>query len=96
LFLGVLTYLIFNHDGMAERTGKAAATSQAQLDNYVRETAGAGGPASEIEEATDLLASDAITKPSSTRSRQERLDRRRRQRKRPSTGDAPWSLDRVS
>jgi predicted PurR-regulated permease PerM len=60
-FLGVLTYLIFNHDGMAERTGKAAATSQAQLDDYVRQTAGAGGPASEIEKATKLLASGAIT-----------------------------------
>src|SRR5437868_13530738 len=26
-FLGVLTYLIFNHDGMAERSGKEAAAS---------------------------------------------------------------------
>jgi len=37
-FLGVLTYLIFNHDGMAERTGREAAASQAQFDDYVRQT----------------------------------------------------------
>ena len=60
-FLGVLTYLIFNHDGMAERSGKEAAASQAQFDDYVRKTAGAGGAASEIEKAKQLLDSGAIT-----------------------------------
>jgi Short C-terminal domain/Phospholipase_D-nuclease N-terminal len=60
-FLGVLVYLIFNHDGMADRTGKDAAASQAQFDDYVRQTAGAGGPASEIEKAKKLLDSGAIT-----------------------------------
>jgi predicted PurR-regulated permease PerM len=60
-FLGVLVYLIFNHDGMAERSGKEAATAQAQFDDYVRQTAGAGGPASEIEKAKQLLDSGAIT-----------------------------------
>jgi predicted PurR-regulated permease PerM len=59
-FLGVLAYLIFNHDGMAERTGKEAAASQAQLDDYVRQTAGAGGPASEIDKAKTLLESGVI------------------------------------
>jgi hypothetical protein len=60
-FLGVLAYLIFNHDGMAERTGKEAEASQAQFDDYVRQTAGAGGPASEIEKAKRLLDSGVIT-----------------------------------
>jgi Phospholipase_D-nuclease N-terminal/Short C-terminal domain len=60
-FLGVLTYLIPNHDGMAERSGKEAAASQAQFDDYVRKTAGAGGAASEIEKAKQLLDSGAIT-----------------------------------
>jgi hypothetical protein len=60
-FLGVLTYLIFNHDGMADRSGKEAAASQAQLDDYVRTTAGTGGPASEIEKAKQLLDSGVIT-----------------------------------
>jgi predicted PurR-regulated permease PerM len=60
-FLGVLAYLIFNHDGMADRTGKEAKASQAQFDDYVRQTAGTGGPASEIEKASKLLDSGAIT-----------------------------------
>ncbi len=60
-FLGVLTYLIFNHDGVAERTGKEAAASQGQLGEYVRQTAGEGGPASEIEKAKKLLDSGVIT-----------------------------------
>ena len=60
-FLGVLTYLIFNHDGMADRSGKEAAASQAQLDDYVRTTAGTGSPASEIEKAKALLDGGVIT-----------------------------------
>jgi uncharacterized membrane protein YcjF (UPF0283 family) len=59
-FLGVLAYLIFNHDGMAERSNKDAAAAQAQIDDYVRKTAGSGGPASEIEKAKQLLDSGAI------------------------------------
>jgi predicted PurR-regulated permease PerM len=60
-FLGVLAYLIFNHDGMAERSGKQAAAAQAQFDDYVRQTAGTGGPATEIEKAQQLLGSGVIT-----------------------------------
>ena len=60
-FLGVLAYLIFNHDGMAERSGKEAAASQAQFDDYVRKTAGTGGPASEIQKAKQLLDSGVIS-----------------------------------
>jgi hypothetical protein len=60
-FLGVLIYLISNHDGMAERSGKEAEASQAQFDDYVRKAAGTGGPASEIEKAKQLLDSGAIS-----------------------------------
>ncbi|MGO9958440.1 MAG: PLDc N-terminal domain-containing protein [Solirubrobacteraceae bacterium] len=60
-FVGVLAYLIFNHEGMAERSGKEAAASQAQFDEYLRRTAGTGGPASEIETAKQLLDSGTIT-----------------------------------
>jgi hypothetical protein len=60
-FLGVLAYLLIDHDGMAERNNKDAAASQAQFDDYVRRTAGTGGPASEIEKAKQLLDSGAIT-----------------------------------
>jgi hypothetical protein len=60
-FIGVLAYLIFNHDGMAERSGKEAEASQAQVDEYIRKTAGTGGPASEIETAKKLLDAGDIT-----------------------------------
>jgi type IV secretory pathway TrbL component len=60
-FIGVLAYLIFNHDGMAERSGKETEASQVQLDEYIRKTAGTGGPASEIETAKKLLEAGDIT-----------------------------------
>jgi predicted PurR-regulated permease PerM len=60
-WVGVLAYLIFNHNGMADRSTKEVATSQAQFDEYVRKTAGTGGPASEIEKAKQLLDSGTIT-----------------------------------
>ena len=60
-FIGVLTYLIFEHDGMAERSGKEVEASQAQMDEYVRTTAGTGGPASEIDTAKKLLDAGDIT-----------------------------------
>jgi Phospholipase_D-nuclease N-terminal/Short C-terminal domain len=60
-FLGVLTYLIVNHQGMAERNVKQAQADRAQFDEYVRHTAGAGGPASEIERAKRLLDEGTIT-----------------------------------
>jgi hypothetical protein len=61
-FLGVLAYLIFNHDGMADRGSKEAEAQQAQFSDYVRTTAGSG-PASEIEKAKKLLDDGVITQP---------------------------------
>ena len=61
-WIGVLVYLIVNHDGMAERRYKEAATAQAQFDDYVRQTAAAGGGAAgEIERAKKLLDDGTIT-----------------------------------
>ncbi len=60
-WIGVLVYLIANHDGMAERKMKEAQSSQAQFDEYVRQTAGTGGAASEIEKAKQLLDNGTIT-----------------------------------
>ena len=64
-FLGVLTYLILNHAGMAERGNKEAAASQAQFDDYVQSVAAkggaGGGSAGEIAKAKDLLDSGTIT-----------------------------------
>ena len=58
-FVGVLIYLIVNHDGMAERNVKEARQVQSQTDDYIR--AVAGGPAGEIEKAKQLLDSGAIS-----------------------------------
>jgi Short C-terminal domain/Phospholipase_D-nuclease N-terminal len=60
-WIGVLIYLIINHDGMAERRNREAATAQAQFDQYVRTTAGSGGAAAEIERAKKLLDDGTIT-----------------------------------
>jgi len=60
-WVGVLVYLIVNHQGMAERRVKEVQASQAQLDEYVRQTAGTAGSASEIEKAKQLLDNGTIT-----------------------------------
>jgi Short C-terminal domain/Phospholipase_D-nuclease N-terminal len=60
-FIGVLVYLIINHDGMAERSAQQASAQQAQVDDYVRSVAGSGGAAAEIDKAKQLLDSGAIT-----------------------------------
>ena len=58
-FLGVLVYLIAQSDEMRERSMEQAKNQQAAVDEYVRETA--GGSASEIAKAKELLDSGAIT-----------------------------------
>jgi hypothetical protein len=56
-FLGLFVYVIARGRGMAERRVKAVQRSQAELDAYVRETAGSGGAADEIAKAKGLLDS---------------------------------------
>jgi Short C-terminal domain/Phospholipase_D-nuclease N-terminal len=58
-FLGVLVYLIAQHDGMRERSVQQAQSQQHAFDQYVRDTA--GGSAAEIAQAKELLDSGAIT-----------------------------------
>jgi hypothetical protein len=58
-FLGVLVYLIAQHDGMRERSVREATEQKQAFDQYVRETA--GGSATEIAKAKELLDSGAIT-----------------------------------
>jgi hypothetical protein len=58
-FLGVLVYLIAQHDGMRERTIEHARAQRAEFDQYVRDTA--GGSAAEISQAKQLLDKGAIT-----------------------------------
>jgi hypothetical protein len=60
-FVGVLAYLITQHDGMADRSAQQAKQAQAQMDDYVKSVAGGDGAAGEIEKAKKLLDSGAIT-----------------------------------
>ena len=61
-YLGVLVYLLVEHQGMAERNMQAAQAQQSQFDQYVQSVAGSGGgAAAEIEKAKSLLDSGAIT-----------------------------------
>jgi hypothetical protein len=60
-FLGVFVYLLINHDGMADRNIAQAQAQRAQMDQYVRDTAGSGGAAAEIEKAKGLLDTGAIS-----------------------------------
>jgi hypothetical protein len=58
-FLGVLVYLIAQHDGMRERALAQAKAQKAAFSDYVRETA--GGPATEIAKAKELLDAGTIS-----------------------------------
>jgi hypothetical protein len=60
-WLGVLIYLIVEHDGMRDRSVQQARAQRQAMDEYVRETAGGGGSAAEIAQAKELLDSGAIT-----------------------------------
>ena len=59
-WLGVLVYLIVEHNGMRERSLKQAQAQQRAFDDYVRDTA-SGGSAAEIAKAKDLLDAGTIT-----------------------------------
>jgi hypothetical protein len=58
-FLGVLVYLIAQHDGMRDRSLAQARSEKQAFDEYVRDAA--GGPATEIAQAKELLDRGAIT-----------------------------------
>ena len=58
-YLGVLVYLIANHDGMADRNLAQMQQQKAATDDYIRSVS--GGAAAEIEKAKGLLDSGAIT-----------------------------------
>ena len=62
-FLGVFIYVVSQNDGMHQRNLERAQAQRAQMDDYVRSTAGSGGTAAEIEKAKQLLDSGAITQP---------------------------------
>ena len=59
--IGVLSYLLVNGGGMAERSEKQAAAAQKQAEHYEQMVASARNPADEIARARQLLDSGAIT-----------------------------------
>jgi len=59
-FVGVLTYLVINHDGLAVRTVSDTPATRDEVD-YLRSTTN-GGLGAQIEKAKELLDSGAITR----------------------------------
>jgi hypothetical protein len=62
-FIGVLSYLIVNNEGMTKRRVDEAQAQRAQFDDYVKAVADTSGPAAEIDKAKQLLDSGAISQP---------------------------------
>jgi type VI protein secretion system component VasK len=60
-YIGVLTYLIAQGKGMAERSQREQKAVQAQADDYIRTVAAQDNPAAQIEKAKQLLDSGAIS-----------------------------------
>jgi hypothetical protein len=60
-FIGALTYLIAQHDGMNARRIADAQASKAEFDDYVRTVASDDGPGAEIQRAKRLLDNGTIS-----------------------------------
>jgi ABC-type multidrug transport system fused ATPase/permease subunit len=61
-FLGILVYLIARGGKMHERAEQAAQAQQRAFDDYVKQTAGAGGSSSdELAKLADLKAKGVLT-----------------------------------
>ena len=61
-YLGVLIYLIAEHNGMADRSMEQMKAAQAQQADYIKSVAGSGSsPADQVAQAKSLLDSGAIT-----------------------------------
>ncbi len=59
-YVGVLIYLLVEHQGMADRNVKQAQAQQQQFDTYVRSVAQTD-PTEQISKAQQLLSQGAIT-----------------------------------
>jgi len=60
-YLGVLVYLIAEHEGMAQRNARQAQAAQQQFDQYVQSVATQGDPSEQIAKAKALLDNGTIT-----------------------------------
>ncbi|HKP89235.1 MAG TPA: SHOCT domain-containing protein [Thermoleophilaceae bacterium] len=59
-FLGVLVYLIAQHDGMAQRSADAQKAAEQQMSDYVKSVAGGSGATDEIARAKKLYDEGTI------------------------------------
>ena len=71
-FLTALVYLIFRGRGMGDRAERQARAAKAAADDYIRTVA--GGPASEIAQAKQLLDSGTISEAEFQSLKQSALD----------------------
>jgi len=60
-YIGVLIYMIAQHDGMEQRNMAQVQQSKAQMDDYVRSVASSSDPAEQIAKGKSLLDQGAIT-----------------------------------
>jgi hypothetical protein len=60
-FLGVLIYVIARGHSMAQRDMESMQAQQQAFDSYVRQTAGSGSTAGELEKLVDLRDRGVIT-----------------------------------
>jgi hypothetical protein len=72
-YIGVLVYLIAEHQGMAERNVKSAQAQQQQFDQYVQSVATQSDPAEQIAKAKALLDSGTISQAEFDRLKQKAL-----------------------
>jgi hypothetical protein len=60
-YIGVLLYLIIEHNGMAERSQQQMQRSQQQFDDYVQSVAAKQSPTEQIAHAKELLDAGTIS-----------------------------------
>jgi ABC-type multidrug transport system fused ATPase/permease subunit len=60
-FLGVFVYLLARGGQMHERAAREAADQQAAFDTYVRQTAGTGDTAEQLQKLADLKSQGVLT-----------------------------------
>ena len=72
-YVGVLIYLIVEHQGMADRNMQRAQAAQQQFDQYVQSVATQGDPAEQIARAKTLLDNGTIDQSEFDRIKQKAL-----------------------
>ena len=60
-YLGVLIYLIAEHEGIAQRNAQSTQAAQQQFDQYVQSVAAQSDPSEQIARAKKLLDDGSIT-----------------------------------